>query len=714
MTSTVTTCQLVCLQKSHDAISLPDGETVVVGRSPNTKITDPRCSRSQLELTADWKRQTVAVKQLGYNPSAVDGKDIGPNNVTTLTMDSTLFMLSGLFPHKVIFQHSQADGAEKQGSGSHVDISKNKKAKDVKKRATSTETEIKVPTSHKKDKLGQKRAVEGKDTDTSGKVSKGSSSSAHASTNHSSTKSFTDSFKRPTSDSHEHPPKKKIKTEESSHLNDSSTRNGAGSTSHKTSNQQKSAGHSSHKESSRRSLSEHKTKNEADRSDDLEPDEEEHLAEVEAKLNKMKQDVQSVSKQTKSEEKPCPQSTVRRDSSGSSSGESSLNAKTSLPITQSEKASWDYHVDHYVFTSKGVTPRRQIAGFDLDGTIIVTRSGKKFPEDADDWKICMPEVYGKLKCLHAENFKIVFFTNQLGVARGKTKIEDLMKKVENVISKVQVPVQVFIATHEGRYRKPMTGMWELLQKQYNGGVKIDRKSSIYVGDAAGRQENWAPRKKKDFSCSDRLFALNIGVPFKTPEEFFQNQKATSLFKLPEFDPRKLSSSGELLSKGSKLASGSKEVIILVGFPACGKSHFATKVLAPKGYAVINRDTLGKWQKCVKQAKEALVKSSVVVDNTNLSIEERARYIDCAKKSGVSCRCFVFTTTIEHCRHNERFRQMTSKSHQKINEMIFNQIKKKYEEPSMSEGFTEIVNVNFVPNFSSKKEETYYRYFLLEK
>jgi len=44
----------------------------------------------------------------------------------------------------------------------------------------------------------------------------------------------------------------------------------------------------------------------------------------------------------------------------------------------------------------------------------------------------------------------------------------------------------------------------------NNGVQVDSSKCMYVGDAAGRVNNWKPGKKKDFSCSDRLFALNIG------------------------------------------------------------------------------------------------------------------------------------------------------------------------------------------------------------
>ena len=41
---------------------------------------------------------------------------------------------------------------------------------------------------------------------------------------------------------------------------------------------------------------------------------------------------------------------------------------------------------------------------------------------------------------------------------------------------------------------------------------------LYVGDAAGRPKE-GPRKK-DFSAGDLKLAINVGVPFQTPEQFF--------------------------------------------------------------------------------------------------------------------------------------------------------------------------------------------------
>ena len=54
-------------------------------------------------------------------------------------------------------------------------------------------------------------------------------------------------------------------------------------------------------------------------------------------------------------------------------------------------------------------------------------------------------------------------------------------------------------------------MWRYVVEKGNGGVTVDLSDSLYVGDAAGRVAGWQPGKKKDFACSDRLFALNVGM-----------------------------------------------------------------------------------------------------------------------------------------------------------------------------------------------------------
>ncbi|XP_066567814.1 bifunctional polynucleotide phosphatase/kinase isoform X1 [Amia ocellicauda] len=367
-----------------------------------------------------------------------------------------------------------------------------------------------------------------------------------------------------------------------------------------------------------------------------------------------------------------------------------------------------------LFTSAGVTARLKVAGFDIDGTIITTKSGKVFPTSPDDWRILYPEVPHRLARLLKEGYKVVFFTNQMGIARGKLKPEVFKAKVEAILAHLGLPVQVFVATGSGIFRKPVLGMWDYLCEKANDGVTVDKNQSFYVGDAAGRPANWAPdRKKKDFSCGDRLFALNIGLQFHTPEEFFLGWKSAT-FNMPAFDPRKCDPNARLYDPpDASLTSTQQEVIIAVGFPASGKSSFFQTNIIPQGYVYVNRDTLGTWQHCVSACERALKDGrSVAVDNTNPDLESRKRYIDVSRKLGVPCRCFLFSATLEQAKHNNRFREMrpSRTPHAPVNDMVFNSYKSKFVAPSLSEGFSQILQIHFVPKFPDSQSEALYRQF----
>ncbi|XP_055693812.1 uncharacterized protein F21D5.5 [Lutzomyia longipalpis] len=369
----------------------------------------------------------------------------------------------------------------------------------------------------------------------------------------------------------------------------------------------------------------------------------------------------------------------------------------------------------YIWTSKGVISRSKIASYDIDGTIITTKSGNVFPKNLDDWKLAFSEVPGVLKKNHADGFKVVFFTNQASIAKGKLKIEDFIGKVKRIVEKINIPVQVFISTGKGIYRKPMVGMWRLLEERFNDGVKIDMKESFFVGDAAGRAATKGfQKRKKDHSCSDRLMALNLNLRFATPEEHFLRAKALP-WERPEFDPKNYVPPKQLLQPpGASLHAANKEMIVMVGSPGSGKSAFVQANYQGK-YEIVSRDKLGTWQKCVAAAEAALqCGKSVIVDNTNPDIESRKRYTELAKKLKCPCRCFQMATTPAQARHQIAFRELVDPSHAPINDMVLNSFKSKFKDPTTAEGFSGIVKVNVIPKFKDKKHQDLFHMYLLDK
>lgn len=367
-----------------------------------------------------------------------------------------------------------------------------------------------------------------------------------------------------------------------------------------------------------------------------------------------------------------------------------------------------------VFTAPDCKASEKIGAYDLDGTLIRTQSGKVHPINIDDWKIAYSTVISKLKARLDDKYKIVVFTNQAGISNGKTKIGDFKKKIENIVIALSIPMQVFIATSEGYFRKPLPGMWLALSEHKNNGISVDRDSSYYVGDAAGREANKFLKRKKDHSHADRLMALNANLTFYTPEEHFLNATPEKWLQ-PSFNPKSMCSlDNELLSPpNSKLTSEKLEIIVMVGGPGSGKSSFCKTHLASHKYEVISRDKLGSWQKCVDRVNDCLkAGTNVVVDNTNGNRESRLRYINVAKKYKIPCRCFVMATSFVHCEHNVAFREVIDTNHARINKIVLNSYKKHYEIPTLDEGFSEIVHVNFKPEFHCENERCLYEMYLL--
>ncbi|KAK6185161.1 hypothetical protein SNE40_007454 [Patella caerulea] len=707
-------CELICLKNSHDPIELPDGEAVMIGRSPATKIKDARCSRHQVQLTANLKKQEVDVKQLGSNSCTIDQTKLAKGESAKLKAGSTLFILNEEYPHTIKFnfhdikkkyvdetEGSCHNNSRKRPSSDSLEPTETDNTKKL-KTDENNGTDIylsKTKISTKVSNLLQTKIDELKNAKADGKTT--TLKLNEKITKHSTNDGIV------------------LKDSKQSKPNDKNVKHS--NKDDKSIQESKSDGKSKNIDSEIKKIenisvvessngAKEDEKNNEEKNNNLSTDqesEESHLKSVADKLKKMK-------------EKKNDTVTTTRDSRDSPPVPNKpkiefkfFTKKSSHSI--SSNLLWKQHEKLYIYTPDGVEGRKKIAGFDIDGTIITTQSGKVFPTHPGDWKLHYVEIPKKIKELYQDGYKIVLFTNQMGVARGKVKMDDLKEKFSSIVTRLNVPIQVLVATGTGMYRKPCTGMWDYLQTQGNDGVKIESRHSFYVGDAAGRPDKWNPGKRKDFSCSDRLFAINIGVMFHTPEEFFL-KRPVARFSLPDFDPRNLSEEDPLtVPPGGKITSKKQEVVVLTGYPASGKSFFAKTYLVSKGYVHVNRDTLGTWQKCVSLCTKTLESGqSVVIDNTNPDKIARERYVSCAKKAGVPARCFIFNVSIEQAKHNERFREITDKSHKAINDMIMNSFKSKLIPPETSEGFSEILRVNFVPKFDNPDHARLYRQFLMEK
>jgi bifunctional polynucleotide phosphatase/kinase len=249
-----------------------------------------------------------------------------------------------------------------------------------------------------------------------------------------------------------------------------------------------------------------------------------------------------------------------------------------------------------------------IYAFDLDGTLVKPLSGGKFAQDDKDWQFWHANVPTLLMELLKDNGSIIIITNQKGVSSGKTKISDIFSKISNfieTISKLSSKAldcerfSVYVATDDDRYRKPYTGIWELINE--NTPLCKDR-VKYYCGDACGRSQ--------DHSSSDRYFAENIGLPFFTPEEIFINSSlkpivtekypAQAFLNMPEYSLKTYQKNFNDLC--SRLAQTPKTVCIMVGSPGSGKSSLARALtkhfndLKSDSAIHVERDSLGGVQK----------------------------------------------------------------------------------------------------------------------
>ncbi|CAK7206598.1 DNA kinase/phosphatase Pnk1 [Sporothrix eucalyptigena] len=373
--------------------------------------------------------------------------------------------------------------------------------------------------------------------------------------------------------------------------------------------------------------------------------------------------------------------------------------------------------------------RRKVAAFDLDSTLITTASGKKHADGASDWKWWDPKVPKRLRALHDKGYAVIIFSNQGGLvlhpeadtkkakskSSGKDRVAEYKQKCAAVLTDLGLPVTLYAATGKDRFRKPRPGMWEEMVKDLGLAEKdVDLESSFFVGDAAGRVPYLKNGKTvpKDFSCSDRNLAANVGVRFETPEEYFLGESPREFvrgFDLGEHPFAEAASPTFIKSDG-------QEMVVFCGPPGAGKSTFFRTHLEPLGFERVNQDTLKSKEKCVKAATAYLQDgSSVAIDNTNPDPATRALWVDLAKKHRVPVRCVWFKTNPATCEHNDAVRSqnklLNPDNREALPRIAFNGFFSRFREPKEAEGFADITEVAFTFRGTQEEYALWGRYWL---
>ena len=160
--------------------------------------------------------------------------------------------------------------------------------------------------------------------------------------------------------------------------------------------------------------------------------------------------------------------------------------------------------------------RHRVLLCDLDGTLIVTASGKTFPENADDWMF----KDGIKEAIIAYKPKCIFIvTNQGGIEKGFVDEKDFIRKMNLICDEMRswgfIVDYEYCSTNDvnDKYRKPNTGMIDYFRHAYDMGYDFHRFEALMIGDASGLEGQ--------FSDTDKRTAENARIRYEDVNHFIQ-------------------------------------------------------------------------------------------------------------------------------------------------------------------------------------------------
>ena len=357
----------------------------------------------------------------------------------------------------------------------------------------------------------------------------------------------------------------------------------------------------------------------------------------------------------------------------------------------------------------------KIVAFDLDFTLVRPKGKNKFPSGGDDWKWMYDCVPAKLAELTTKGYLVVIISNQKGVKTGKTTIEELEHKLTAMLYDVQMKTSVrclpaiYIATDGNHWRKPFPTIWEQLLIDYDLECHELSKRCKFVGDAGGR--------RKDFSASDKHFAHNAGIKFKTPEKFFLGVGTSGfpwhikdkyaehgwdgeLEQLVADADKILGLEYRVIEKLAYINADDKPIaVILQGAPACGKSTWANRLVSMiEGLEWLEQDKWKTKSRTISELRRAVAsRQSVIIDATNRSRSHRKKLLDLIVTNGYHCVLLEFEIPKWLCMHMNQLRVYRTSGMKKIPDVAIHTYFKNVDPPDGELSEDRMIKIIYPPS-----------------
>jgi len=320
--------------------------------------------------------------------------------------------------------------------------------------------------------------------------------------------------------------------------------------------------------------------------------------------------------------------------------------------------------------------------FDLDGTLM-------------EGDTLIDSVVEHALSVQKQGYHLVVISNQYGITKGQTTHQAVQARFKTLSETLGKNASFLYATDKDRYRKPMTGMFDLLNIQAHP-------CSFYCGDAVGRL--------KDFAVSDFYFAQNCGLNcISAPDLSSVTEQAAK---------HKLYTNLEPLSKwliGNDFDHSDHRCplfIIMVGPQGAGKSTLSKYLTSGlKDVTVLNRDTIGSTMKMKTLFRSAIKNNTnVILDNTNYDRAGRDEYISVAREAGYKIRIYYFDIPKELSMHMCHMRVQLGGP--RIPPVAIHTYYKRLVAPHEDEG--DIVHIRGIIAYDDMPKEYYYYYDLKER